>query len=136
MPSRYFTTNSQRKLNGGGPRPQEKSGSHGTITVKQSYTGCPLPGKASHNFAAAKKGYREVNGYAAYNGLSNYQQDAKMFGVYQKRMQGYAEQEEAGRNVVQSAKSDQAYNADVKGLQKSDTAYGALYEKSKRKNPR
>lgn len=70
MPSRYNTYNSQLKISATGARPKEKSGSHGTITIKQSFTGTPLPGPASHNFAAAKSGYREVNGYAAYNGLS------------------------------------------------------------------
>ncbi len=37
---------------------------------KQAFTKLQLPGTASHAFAAAKKGCREVNGYAAWKGLS------------------------------------------------------------------
>lgn len=37
---------------------------------KQGYVKPNLPGKASNGFAAAKRGFKEVNGYANYEGLS------------------------------------------------------------------
>ncbi len=40
------------------------------MKLKQAFTSLQLPGKPSAAFKEAKKGYREVNGYAAYKGLS------------------------------------------------------------------
>jgi hypothetical protein len=37
---------------------------------KQGYAKPNLPGSASNAFAAAKRGFKEVNGYANYQGLS------------------------------------------------------------------
>lgn len=37
---------------------------------RQAYTALQLPGTPSRAFTKAKRGYKEVNGYAAYNGLS------------------------------------------------------------------
>lgn len=69
MPSRYNTYNSQRKISAGGKRPMEKSGKHGSVVVKQGCCSVGLPGKASSNFAAAKKGYRKVQSNAQSMGI-------------------------------------------------------------------
>lgn len=70
MPSRYFTSNSQLKISGSSGGKKGNPGSDISIPQKQSFTGCPLPGKPSDGFKSMKAGFREVNGYAAYNGLS------------------------------------------------------------------
>jgi len=70
MASRYHSDHSEKKISAGdGPRLRKPSAS-APIQQKQTYTGNWLPGKASHGFAEAKKGIREVSGYASYKGLS------------------------------------------------------------------
>lgn len=116
---------------------------------KQSFTSMALPGPASHNFAKAKKGYKEVNGYAAYKGLSQstsdeYNRDARVYAQARKRMKEYDLQEGAGLNVVDHAQRNKAgdysstgtktpYEVDPHKLGNSDTPYGALYQRKRTK---
>lgn len=146
MPSRYNTYNPDLKISQGSGAKPSGPGKSGTVNVRQSYTGMPLPGKASHAFAEAKKGCREVNGYAAYKGLSqsstgdDYNRDKAAYQKAAARMQEYDDQENAGINVVnharRNAKGDYSrtgtktpYEVDPRKLGDSDTPYGALYER-------
>lgn len=137
MANRNWTSNPDRKITSSGGVTDMKAGGSPSMPRKQSFTSMALPGPASHNFAKAKKGYREVNGYAAYKGLSQsttdaYLRDAAEYRKARKKMDDYARQEEAGRVVVGNALRHQnsGYRADVNKLRQSDTAYGALYEQA------
>ena len=70
MASNDHSYHPEKRVSAAEPPRQRKPASSASIPQKQSYTGCKLPGKASNGFAAMKKGLREINGYAAYNGLS------------------------------------------------------------------
>ena len=71
MPNRYYTAFSQGKISARGARPSNPSGpTDPGMPKKQGYCQPNLPGKASAAFAKAKAGFKEVNGYANYEGLS------------------------------------------------------------------
>jgi hypothetical protein len=143
MPSRYNTYNPDRKISQGSASKGSGPGASGKVNIRQSYTGCPLPGKASHGFAEAKKGYREVNGYAAYKGLSQSSTADDMKKDYQaaaranQKIEEYRTQEEAGYNVLNKAKENaragKGYAVDPDKLGQFDTAFGYLYERKRKK---
>lgn len=153
MPSRYNTYNPDLKISQGSASKGAGPGKGGTVNVRQSYTGMPLPGKASHAFAEAKKGMREVNGYAAYKGLSqsstgdDYNRDKAAYEKASARMDEYYDQHDAGGNVVdhalRNAKGNYErtgtktpYEVDPHKLGRSDTPYGALYDRKYGELPR
>jgi len=69
MANRNWTSNPDRKITSVGGTRTHGPGKPGSVTVKQAFTSMGLPGKASMNFAKAKKGYRKVDGLASCKGL-------------------------------------------------------------------
>lgn len=65
----YWTDFAELKVTAGSPATVARGGET-TMPRKQGFTSPNLPGKASDGFAKAKAGYKEVNGYANYAGLS------------------------------------------------------------------
>ena len=118
MANRNWTANPDRKISSSGGVKDRGAGSSPSMPRKQSFTSMALPGPASHNFAKAKKGYREVNGYAAYKGLSQSTADEYVShkNAYQRehrRQDEYARQEEAGRIIVNEAQRNASRGYDV-----------------------
>jgi len=70
MPNRYHTKFSQSKISATMARPSNPAGTTAAMPQKQGYCSTGLPGTASNGFAKAKAGFKEVNGYANYAGLS------------------------------------------------------------------
>lgn len=70
MASNYHSYQPEKKISAGDGPKLKKQGGAASMPQKQSYTGCKLPGPASHGVAGLKKGAKEISGYAAYNGLS------------------------------------------------------------------
>lgn len=149
MANRNWTSNPDRKITSSGGVKDMGAGGSPSMPRKQSFTSMGLPGPMSHGFTAAKKGYREVNGYAAYKGLSqstadDYNRDARTYEKARSRMKEYDLQEGAGHNVVDNAKRNKTgdyrlsgtktpYEVDPHKLGKSDIPYGILYERKRTK---
>lgn len=68
--NRYYTDDAKRKISAGNGPKLAKAGGAVSMPQKQGYASTALPGKASNGFAGPKRGVREINGYASYNGLS------------------------------------------------------------------
>lgn len=141
MANRYYTSNSMRKISGKS-LPGPKAGSTMNMPQKQAFTNLQLPGKAADGFAALKKGAREVNGYAAWKGLSQstsdeYNRDKAAYRKAKSKMDEYNLQEDAGRVVLQNALANgpqygnKGYAVDVESLKASDTPYGVLADRAK-----
>jgi len=144
MANRYYTSMPSRKISGK-DLPSPKAGKVSAMPQKQAFTNLQLPGKAADGFAAAKKGYREVNGYAAWKGLSQstadeYNRDRAAYRKAKSKMDEYYLQEDAGGIVVDNAKRNAKgdyelsgtktpYEVDTRKLGRSDTPYGELYER-------
>lgn len=71
MASNYYTEFPEKKVTAGKPPANARAGGETRMPQKQGYAKSNLPGPASNAFAVAKRGFKEVNGYANYEGLSN-----------------------------------------------------------------
>lgn len=71
MPNNYWKDFPEGKATAGSPATVRMGGAVSPMPQKQGYVQNKLPGKASSNFAKAKAGIKEVNGYADYEGLSS-----------------------------------------------------------------
>jgi hypothetical protein len=109
---------------------------------RQSYTGTPLPGKASNGFAKAKAGIREVNGYASYRGLSEFggemasvdarnNRNRRSADSYMGQVQSYLSKVRNGRSVREADPSQPALGPDAEVLRQTNAI-----DKANRRSPR